>query len=163
MRVIYLHQYFNTPDMTGGTRSFEIGRRLVAAGHRVEMITSWQEPSAAKQWFTTEAGGMRVHWMPVAYSNDMAYRSRVQAFATFARGAARRAAGLDGDVVFATSTPLTIACLRSTPRVASAFPWSSRYATSGRNCRSQWVLSEILFRDGPRAGLSILPIPMQLG
>ena len=108
MRVIYLHQYFNTPDMTGGTRSFEIGRRLVAAGHRVEMITSWQEPSADKGWFTTEAGGMRVHWMPVAYSNDMSYQSRVRAFATFARGAARRAAELDGDIVFATSTPLTI-------------------------------------------------------
>jgi glycosyltransferase involved in cell wall biosynthesis len=109
MRIIYLHQYFNTPEMPGGTRSFEIGRRLVAAGHRVEMLTSWQQPTAARGWFTTEAAGMRVHWMPVAYSNDMSYRSRVRAFAMFALGAARRAADLDGDVVFATSTPLTIA------------------------------------------------------
>ena len=109
MRIIYLHQYFNTPEMTGGTRSYEIGRRLVAAGHRVEMITSWQEPSAARGWFTAEVEGMRVHWMPVAYSNDMDYTSRMRAFVRFACGAARRAADLDGDVVFATSTPLTIA------------------------------------------------------
>ncbi len=109
MRIIYLHQHFNTPNMPGGTRSFEVARRLVAAGHRVEMITSWQEPTAAREWFVTESAGIRVHWMPVAYSNDMSYPSRVRAFAMFALGAARRAAKLDGDVVFATSTPLTIA------------------------------------------------------
>ena len=32
MRVIYLHQYFLTPDMAGGTRSYEMARRLVQAG-----------------------------------------------------------------------------------------------------------------------------------
>lgn len=37
MRVIYLHQYFNTPDMSGGTRSYEMARRLVAMGHQVDV------------------------------------------------------------------------------------------------------------------------------
>ena len=71
MHVIYLHQYFNTPEMSGSTRSFEIGRRLVAAGHQVDIITSWQEPTVRKGWFTTDVAGMRVHWLPVRYSNHM--------------------------------------------------------------------------------------------
>jgi glycosyltransferase involved in cell wall biosynthesis len=108
MQVIYLHQYFNTPDMMGGTRSFEIGRRLVAAGHTVDIVTSWREASEKKDWFITEEEGMRVHWLPVPYSNYASYGSRLVAFIRFAVAAARRAAGLEGDVIFATSTPLTI-------------------------------------------------------
>ena len=109
MRIIYLHQYFNTPDMSGSTRSFEVGRRLVAAGHQVDIITSWQESTARKSWFTTDVSGMRVHWLPVRYSNHMNYPARIAAFFKFAIRAAGRARRVEGDVVFATSTPLTIA------------------------------------------------------
>ncbi len=109
MRILYLHQYFNTPAMAGSTRSYEIGRRLVSAGHTVEMITSARESSAGSGWFITDEAGMRVHWLPVPYSNHMSYGARIAAFARFALGAAQRAASLAGDVVFATSTPLTIA------------------------------------------------------
>ena len=108
MRIVYLHQYFNTPRMAGSTRSFEIARRLVAAGHTVEMVTTWREPIATRAWFTSEVAGMRVHWLPVSYSNHMSYRARIAAFMKFAAAAARRAAALDGDVIYATSTPLTI-------------------------------------------------------
>ena len=108
MHIVYLHQYFNTPEMAGSTRSFEIGRRLVACGHSVDMVTSWREPIATRDWFTSEVAGMRVHWLPVAYSNHLGYRARIMAFLKFAAAAARRAAFLSGDVVYATSTPLTI-------------------------------------------------------
>ena len=43
------------------------------------------------------------------YDNSMTYRQRVRAFVTFAWRAARKAAALRGDIIFATSTPLTIA------------------------------------------------------
>jgi glycosyltransferase involved in cell wall biosynthesis len=109
MHVIYLHQYFNTPDMSGSTRSFEVGRRMVAAGHQVDIITSWREPTVRKGWFTTDVAGMRVHWLPVRYSNHMKYLGRLIAFFEFAIRAAGRARDIRGDVVFATSTPLTIA------------------------------------------------------
>ncbi len=109
MRVIYLHQYFNTPEMSGSTRSYEIARRLVATGHRVDLITTWREPTDRRGWFTTDAAGITVHWLPIAYSNAMSYRARVGAFTEFALRAAMRASRIDGDVVFATSTPLTIA------------------------------------------------------
>ena len=62
-----------------------------------------------KGWFTTHESGMRVHWLPVRYSNHMTYLARMLAFFKFAIRAAGRARQIRGDVVFATSTPLTIA------------------------------------------------------
>ena len=110
MRILYLHQYFNTPHMSGGTRSYEMARRLVAWGHQVHMITSWRDPDSRRQaWFETNEGGIHVHWLPVPYSNEMAYRERVLAFLKFAISAACKAAALPADIIFATSTPLTIA------------------------------------------------------
>lgn len=109
VRILYFHQYFTTPDMSGGTRSYEVGRRLAAAGHTVDVITTWRDPSDRKTWFTSEVAGMRVHWLPVPYSNRLGYLARILAFFRFAIASGRYAKGLDGDVVFATSTPLTIA------------------------------------------------------
>lgn len=109
MKVLYLHQYFNTPAMSGGTRSYEMARRWVAAGHEVHLITSERSSSSAKGWRTEDVDGIVVHWFPVPYDNHMGYARRIAAFFVFALAAARRAVAVGGDVVFATSTPLTIA------------------------------------------------------
>lgn len=113
MNIVYLHQYFNTPKMAGGTRSYEMARRLVEYGHRVDMVTSYRQEDIPEGetdgWFQSEESGIRVHWLPVPYSNKMSYRQRIKAFFRFAWGAARKAASIEGDLVFATSTPLTIA------------------------------------------------------
>lgn len=109
MKVLYLHQYFNTPEMAGGTRSYEMARRLVEAGHEVHMITTDRTPSGRRGWYTTVEAGIEVHWLPVPYDNRMSYRQRLAAFSAFALQAGPRAARVGGDVVFATSTPLTIA------------------------------------------------------
>ena len=109
MKIIYLHQYFNTPTMAGGTRSYEMARRLTAAGHEVHMVTSWRKDDNRRGWYRTEDAGIQVHWLPVPYSNRMKYPARIKAFGRFAFAAARKAASLGGDIIFATSTPLTIA------------------------------------------------------
>jgi len=109
MKILYLHQYFNTPEMSGGTRSYEMARRLVAMGHEVHMITSWREPRDEQAWFQTDEAGIHVHWLPVAYSNQMSFAERIKAFFKFAYASAKKAASIQGDIVFATSTPLTIA------------------------------------------------------
>jgi glycosyltransferase involved in cell wall biosynthesis len=111
MKIIYLHQYFNTPQQSGSTRSYEMARRLVAAGHEVHVVTSLRDEQAApsKEWSRTVEAGIQVHWLPVPYSNTMSYPDRIRAFVRFAWKASARAASLGGDVVFATSTPLTIA------------------------------------------------------
>jgi glycosyltransferase involved in cell wall biosynthesis len=110
MRIIYLHQYFNTPAMPGGTRSYEMARRLVSYGHEVHMVTSVRDKTRRKpSWQTTNESGIHVHWLPVPYSNKMSYAKRIMAFFRFAFFASRKAASLKGDLVYATSTPLTIA------------------------------------------------------
>lgn len=110
MKVVYLHQYFLTPDMPGGHRSFEMARRLVRAGHEVHMVTSVQTGrSGAPRWRESVEDGIHVHWANVPYSNHMGFARRVLAFLQFATLATLRAARLGGDVIFATSTPLTIA------------------------------------------------------
>ncbi|MBE0508157.1 MAG: glycosyltransferase family 4 protein [Marinospirillum sp.] len=110
MKIIYLHQYFNTPEMSGGTRSYEMARRMVAAGHEVHMVTSIRESSSNHtDWFLTDEAGIHVHWYPVPYSNNMSYAQRIRAFLSFAFAARKKAVQLEGDVIFATSTPLTIA------------------------------------------------------
>ncbi|ASR42836.1 glycosyltransferase WbuB [Xanthomonas citri pv. mangiferaeindicae] len=109
MRITYLHQYFKTPSMSGGTRSFEMARRLVAWGHQVTVVTSDTSGGASQAWRVSNENGIDVHWLPVPYSNHMGTGARIRAFFRFAYHAATRAASLPADVVLATSTPLTIA------------------------------------------------------
>lgn len=109
MKIIYLHQYFNTPQMSGGTRSYEMAKRLVAAGHEVHMITSWVKESSYTNWFEENIDGIKVHWFPNPYNNKMSFKQRIQAFLRFAFAAMQKVATIPADIVFATSTPLTIA------------------------------------------------------
>ena len=97
--------------MAGGTRSYEMARRLVSYGHQVHVITSYRQGDGKNRnsWYQTEESGILVHWLPVPYSNRMSYTERIQAFIKFAWKAAAKAVSIDYDVVFATSTPLTIA------------------------------------------------------
>ena len=92
MNILYLHQYFVTPQMPGGTRSYELARRLVAAGHRVVMIASDQQGSGGDDgqgWRKTVEAGIEVCWIPVRYDNRMSFAARMRAFLNFAWRAAR--------------------------------------------------------------------------
>ena len=109
MRIVYIHQHFRTPDMAGGTRSYEFARRLVDSGHDVHVIAGDQEATARRGQRVTVEAGITVHWLPVAYANAMSYRRRLTAFARFAWRAALVSASLPQDLVFASSTPLTVA------------------------------------------------------
>ncbi|MGD8447421.1 MAG: glycosyltransferase family 4 protein [Desulfobacterales bacterium] len=109
MKILYLHQYFNTPKMPGGTRSFEMARRLVDSGHKVHMITSDRSHTATRRWYRTNEHGIQVHWLPVPYNNTMPYPDRIRAFLRYALNTGWYAGKFEADLVFATSTPLTIA------------------------------------------------------
>lgn len=87
-----------------------MARRLVAAGHSVDIITSDRaQQRRSVRWRKTVEDGIDVHWLAVPYSNHMSYPQRIKAFLHFALQSARKAASVRADVVFATSTPLTIA------------------------------------------------------
>ena len=97
--------------MAGSTRSYEMARHLVDSGHGVHMLTSDRNATRQRnsRWYETYEAGIRVHWLPIPYGNRLSYGDRIKAFLKFAIKAATKAASLGGDVVFATSTPLTIA------------------------------------------------------
>lgn len=109
MKITYIYQYFVTPEMAGGSRAYEMARRLVADGHEVNLITSSRDRSWKGGWRTTSEAGIRVHWYPVAYSNYMSVAQRMWAFLRFAWASTLKAASLKSDLVFASSTPLTVA------------------------------------------------------
>ncbi len=108
MRITYLHQYFNTPQMSGGTRSYEFAKRLVEKGHEVNMITSWRTDEK-KEKLVENIDGINVHWIPVPYDNRMGFFRRLMAFFSFAHKSAHIASTLPSDIIYASSTPLTIA------------------------------------------------------
>jgi len=110
MKILYLHQYFNTPEMKGGTRSYEMALRMVKRGHEVHMITSRKEyKTSGNLWESEVIEGIYVHWLPVKYDNKMPYVRRIFSFFKFAFAAGKKAIVIGGDIIFATSTPLTIA------------------------------------------------------
>ncbi len=110
MRIVYVHQYFLTPDMPGGTRSYEMARRLVQRGHEVHVVTTdTQAASGARRWRTEQVEGITVHWLPVPYSNSSSYARRIWAFLRFALWSTAKVTALRPQVVLASSTPLTVA------------------------------------------------------
>jgi len=109
MRITYLYQYFKTRQMAGGTRTFEMARRLVARGHEVTVITTGGPAREDQRWRVTVEDGILVHWAKIEYSNAMSYGKRLRSFGEFAIAAARRAAQIPADIIYASSTPLTIA------------------------------------------------------
>ncbi len=113
MHILYLHQYFVPPDASGGTRSYEMARRLVAAGHRVTMVTSTAY-FPARYGLTAPRNTLTLDGIDVVairsdYSNRMSYSRRLLAFGEFALRSGLEALRGNPDVIFATSTPLTIA------------------------------------------------------
>jgi len=109
MNIIYLHQYFSTPSMSSGTRSFEMARRLVKNGHKVYMLSSIHARSYKERKFYSNENGIYVWWLPVKYSNKMSYITRLFSFIRYCYLAIIQARKIEYDIVFATSTPLTIA------------------------------------------------------
>jgi glycosyltransferase involved in cell wall biosynthesis len=66
-------------------------------------------PAGFKGWCCTIEEGITVHWISVPYSNKMDFGDRIKAFLKFSLAASWKASTIAGDVVFATSTPLTVA------------------------------------------------------
>lgn len=109
MRILFLDQHFATPRQATSTFPFVMTRELVRRGHAVEVLTTDQSGRRGS-WYVTEEEGLRIHWCPVPYSNRMGYGRRLIAFGRFCAKAAsygRKFAAFD--VVYACSTPLTIA------------------------------------------------------
>lgn len=109
MKILYLHQYYNTPQMQGGTRSHEFAKRLAENGHTVTLFTTDRTQADERGWRVSRDGNVEVHWFAQPYSNSFGFIKRLWAFTAFSFAALWRSRKIECDLVFATSTPLTIA------------------------------------------------------
>ena len=124
MKIVYLHQYYNGPNMSGSTRSYEFCKRLVDGGHEVHVVTTSRDKvDKQAKWTVTTDAGVTIHWYPVHYSNDMGFFSRMRAFVSFSILSLFRLISLKPNLCFATSTPLTIAIPAILGRLLARVPY----------------------------------------
>jgi glycosyltransferase involved in cell wall biosynthesis len=113
VKVLYIHQYFVEPTGTGGTRSYEFARRLVRDGDQVTMLTSTAflgpERITSSGVCRFQIDGISVIALPIRYENSFGPARRILAFTRFALASVWHAARQERpDIIFATSTPLTV-------------------------------------------------------
>jgi len=115
MRILYIHQSFCTRNGRSGTRSYEFAKFLVRRGHQVTMVTSTSHLSdvrvpAGQKSARLDIDGIQVIAIDVPYSHHMGVLGRGWSFLRFMFESTRVALAARGhDVVFATSTPFTVA------------------------------------------------------
>lgn len=115
MHILYLHQHFVGRSGTSGGRSHEFSRLLVERGHRVTLVTgdfehSGLRVSGHRLVSMQDVDGIEVRVIRVPYGQALSKTKRILSFLKFmvmACWVGMRVPGID--VVFATSTPLTIA------------------------------------------------------
>lgn len=105
MHILYIHQYFKTPEEGGAIRSYYIAKGLVDAGYRVTLLTAHNEPKYKKSFID----GIHVHYLPVKYDQTFGFPARLWAYLKFALLACYKAYSFKKvDLCYASSTPLTV-------------------------------------------------------
>lgn len=115
MHILYLHQHFVARSGTSGGRSHEFSKLLIEKGHRVTLITGAYHRSGVdvpfgRRVIRTTLDGIDLIVLNIPYDQKMGVLRRIISFIHFMVLSAWIALGVRNvDVVFATSTPLTIA------------------------------------------------------
>lgn len=103
MKIIYLHQYFKSNKSSGSTRSYEFSKALANKGNEVNIITG----SEIDEYDLGE--NIKIYSTKTQYSNNMNFTRRIMAFIDYIFKSVLIGIKIkDVDVIFATSTPLTI-------------------------------------------------------
>lgn len=103
MKIIYLHQYFKSNKSSGSTRSYEFSKALANKGNEVNIITG----SQIDEYDLGE--NIKIYSTKTQYSNNMNFTRRIMAFIDYILKSILIGIKIkDVDVIFATSTPLTI-------------------------------------------------------
>lgn len=106
------HQYFISREGAGGTRSYENALALIKAGHSVTMVCGDGHSGLEKKYkFGRRRGivdGIEVIQFNIKYSNHLSLLRRSLSFLKFIIQSLGIVFTEKYDVIFATSTPLTI-------------------------------------------------------
>ena len=75
MKILYIHQYFRTPNEPGGTRSYWFCKALINKGFKVVMITS--RGSQQKLIERENVDGIEVIYIRNSYDNSFGIFRRI--------------------------------------------------------------------------------------
>lgn len=116
MKIIYFHQYFSTLSGSGGNRSYYFAKALIKAGHNVKIVclNDARSNTGLKSEFKNGyrrgfTDGIEIIEFNIKYSNYDSIFKRSLKFLLFSLKSIKLAIFEDIDIVFATSTPLTVA------------------------------------------------------
>lgn len=116
MKILYIHQYFVTPQEPGATRSYWISKELVKRGHQVTMITGNSESKHEPGRFVRDR--INVIYVNNRYNNSQTQLQKVWSFVKFIfQSISVAMKEKDVDLVYATSTPLTIGAVALALRI----------------------------------------------
>lgn len=105
MKILYIHQYFNTPKQGGSTRSYWICQELIKNGYEVVMVTNAKHEAGTKKM----VDGISVIYLEAPYNQNMGFFGRLKAFLKFMWKSTKVAFQEKNiGLVIATSTPLTV-------------------------------------------------------
>ena len=116
LKILYFHQHFSTPAGKTGTRSYELAKAAHRKGHEVLVVcgsyngactglNSEFKKGSRRGW----VDGLEVMEFHMPYSNNQSFFDRTLIFLKFSFSATMVALKERYDLVFCTSTPLTIA------------------------------------------------------
>lgn len=105
MKVLLLHQHFNTPYRGGAIRSYYLAKALVDHGISTTVITAHN----GTEYKVEITDGIEVHYLPVPYHNRFGFYRRSLAFMRYVSKVVRLARKIkDVDICYAMSVPLTV-------------------------------------------------------
>lgn len=105
VKVLILHQHFNTPEKGGALRSYFLAKALVEKGHQPVVITAHNHPELQHTTFE----GIEVFYLPIPYDNAFGFYKRIRSFLSFILQSAKIGSSIPGiEKCYAMSTPLTI-------------------------------------------------------
>ncbi|WP_158855814.1 glycosyltransferase family 4 protein [Lunatibacter salilacus] len=149
MKIIYIHQYFLTPEEGGAIRSYHLAKGLVDAGIEVEMITAHNE----RTYDIRLIEGIKVHYLPIQYDNNFGFLRRVYSFLSFERAAKQLVKKLPRpDYLYITSTPLTTGMIGRWAKRKFAIPYFFEVrdlwpeAPIQMGVIKNWAIKKILYR-----------------
>lgn len=116
MKVLYIHQHFSTPKGAVGNRSYQMALALLERGHEVTMLCgryAGGDTGISEEFKNGRrvgvVDGIQVIECDLPYSNAHSFLRRTSTFLLFVARTLHVVLTKDYDVLFATSTPLTVA------------------------------------------------------
>lgn len=127
-RLLYIHQYFMFPDISGGTRSYDLSKQFIKNGYDVTILTTsakirnYHNP-LNKTWSLLEREGLKIWILNCDYNQKMTILRRIQSFFKFSIYTSIKITKIKADLVLATSTPLTTAIPALVKKFISKTPY----------------------------------------